>query len=361
MSIEVSVVIPTYKRPELLNRCLNALMNQDLDPETFELIVVDNAACEETRAFVDEYMRISNIYRSLAGEFNGFQNSGVGTSLKEREAGSYSVALLSAVRCPRFIYLSAADVIGPAAARNVGWRAAQGAIIAFTDDDCIPEPDWLMEGVATFDGDIVGVSGRVEVPIPLNPTDYEKNAAQLSGALFVTANCFYLRSVLEEVGGFDERFPAAWREDADLYFTLLSRSYKLKQNQFAAVNHPVRPASWGISLKQQKKAMYNALLYKKHPGLYRQHIQSRPPMRYYSILLAAVLGVAALLLQEIPLAIFFWGAWAAQTAVFALQRLLGTRYTPQHIWEMIITSILIPPLSIFWRLFGAVKYRVLFF
>src|SRR5207244_12953942 len=62
----------------------------------------------------------------------------------------------------------------------------------------------------------------------------------------------------------------------------------------AVVVHPLRPASWGVSLRQQRKSMFNALLYKKHPRLYREKIQAAPPWHYYGIvgaLLALLVGV----------------------------------------------------------------------
>src|SRR5207248_10767874 len=60
----------------------------------------------------------------------------------------------------------------------------------------------------------------------------------------------------------------------------------------AEVIHPLRPARWGVSLSQQRKSMFNALLYKKHPVLYRQELQAAPPWHYYGIAgaLLAVIG-----------------------------------------------------------------------
>ena len=68
----------------------------------------------------------------------------------------------------------------------------------------------------------------------------------------------------------------AWREDSDLEFRLLQQGIPIWRLQNALVIHPVRKASWGVSLKEQKKGMFNALLYKKYPGLYRKKIQPRP-------------------------------------------------------------------------------------
>ena len=78
----------------------------------------------------------------------------------------------------------------------------------------------------------------------------------------------------------DERFSAAWREDSDLHFTLLLHGGQIDRVPSALVVHPVRPARWGVSLNQQRKSLFNALLYKKHPRLYRQRIRPWPPWDY---------------------------------------------------------------------------------
>jgi hypothetical protein len=106
--------------------------------------------------------------------------------------------------------------------------------------------------------------------------------------------------------------------------------------------------------------MFNALLYKKHRHLYRHHIQPTPPWHYYHIagaLLGALLGAAA---RRWWLAAGGAGIWMLLTARFCARRLRDTSHTPRHIAEMSLTSALIPLLSIFWRLRGALRFRVLF-
>jgi hypothetical protein len=198
------------------------------------------------------------------------------------------------------------------------------------------------------------------MPLPPVPTDYQRDAARLESAPFVTANCFVRREVLAAVGGFDERFTAPWREDSDLFFSLLERGYRLEHAPRAIVTHPLRPAPWGISLKQQQKSLFNALLYKKHPTLYRQQIQPAPPWHYYGIvaaLLAALSGVAS---GHPWLTLTATGVWGLATGQFCVRRLRNTSHTLSHVIEMIVTSTLIPPLAVFWRLWGALKFRVLF-
>jgi GT2 family glycosyltransferase len=323
MTPRVSVVVPTYRRPELLARCLAALANQRLDPAAFEVVVADDAASETTRA----------------------------------QVGAVAASTPVAIR-----YVPVTGNHGPAAARNAGWRAARGQVIAFTDDDTVPDPGWLPAGLGAFDRDpeLAAATGRTEVPLPPRPTDYERNESGLSTAEFVTANCFVRRRVLEEVGGFDERFRAAWREDSDLHFALLERGLKIVKVPDAVVVHPVRPARWGVCLRMQRKAQYDALLFRKHPELYRRKIAPGRPRDYYAILAALVGGVAGLAAGSLPVAAA-GVVWLVLTGRFVARRLRGNTLRPRHVAEMVVTSALIPPLSVFWRLYGAAKFRTRFF
>ena len=222
----------------------------------------------------------------------------------------------------------------------------------------MPEPDWLAHGVAAL-ADADAAAGRVIVPLPPDPTDYERDCAGLAHGEFVTANCFCRRAVLEAVGGFDERFTVAWREDSDLQFTLLERGYRIARAEEAIVVHPVRPAPWGASLAQQRKSSFNALLYKKHPALYRARL-ARKPASYYAIG-AAIVGAGMSLVAGRQ---WVTGAclilWAFLTMRFCLLRLRGTSRAPRHIAEMAVTSALIPPLSLYWHIRGMLRHRILF-
>lgn len=320
--VDVSVVVPTSGRPALLARCLGALSNQTLERDRYEVLVVDDGPGDEARPIVEAF----------------------------RGGGG-----------PVVRYVSSGGGRGPAAARNAGWRLAKGRVVAFTDDDCVPARSWLAAGLDRLaDGNVHGAWGRIIVPLGERPTDYERDAAGLQRAEFATANCFCLREALVESGGFDERFTSAWREDSDLFFTLLERGSPLVYAPGAIVIHPVRRARWGVGVSQQRKSMFNALLYRKHPRLYRERIQPRPPLHYYAILLS--LGVAAWTWARGngAAALAAAGLWAVLTAVFCAFRLRQTSRRFSHLVEMVVTSALIPPLSVFWRLYGAVRFRVFF-
>ncbi|MDB5998555.1 MAG: glycosyl transferase family 2, partial [Rhizobacter sp.] len=249
---------------------------------------------------------------------------------------------------------------GPAGARNRGWRATQAPIIAFTDDDTIPHEDWLSQGVQALQDGRVAVCGRVVVPVSQAPTDHERNTQGLEHAEFVTANAFVRRDALAQVGGFDERFKRAWREDSDLHFSLLQRFGEVGRADAAVVVHPVRAAPWGISLRQQANSAFEALLFKKHPLLYRQKILHERPWLYYGIVGASLVTLAALLSAQWLIAAIACVLAVAGILVFAARRLRGTARTPAHVWEMVATSFAIPYLSVYWRLAGAWRFRVPF-
>lgn len=319
---QISVVVPTYNRPDLLDRCLGALAGQLYDATRFEIIVVDDGPHHATREVADKWSR----------------------RLK--------------ITGPRVLYVPSDGPHGPAAARNRGWQSASGAVIAFTDDDTIPYRDWLANGLAVFDGTVQAAWGRIVMPLEGRPTDYERDARNLETAEFVTANCFCLKHVLEDLGGFDERFRLAWREDADLYFRMLQANVAIAHVPQAVVEHPIRPARWGVSLSQQKKVQFDALLFKKHRRLYRQRIRASARWDYYAIVICLLVMLAAPLIGY-PLAALPTGlCWAALTSRFCVQRLRGTVLSASHVFEMIVTSMLIPPLAVFWRLVGAIRFRV---
>jgi glycosyltransferase involved in cell wall biosynthesis len=325
--LRISVVVPTFRRPDLLQRCLQSLLAQQLPAGACEIIVVDDEPAEATRRLV--------------------------------------LGLAEASPCFSLRYLRPAHGHGPAVARNTGWRAARAPLVAFTDDDTVAASDWLACGEAAMQaGHWAALGGRVQVP-PLHgpggaPTDHERMTRGLETAAFVTANAFVWRSALERVNGFDEAFARAWREDADLQFRLAAEAGPVGRCEDALVRHPVRPERWGVSLRQQKNVYFDALLYRKHPRLYREAIRRVPPWDYY-LIVAASAGAAGLGLAGRPLGALLSGGLAlAGILRFAARRLRGASHAPSHVLEMLLTSALIPFLSVWWRLRGAWHFRVAF-
>jgi glycosyltransferase involved in cell wall biosynthesis len=306
----------------LLKKCLIALLTQKYNKRLYEIIVVSDGPDPQTQSLI-------------------------------RELGRNRVTLLR--------FLSTPTKKGPAAARNYGWLNARSKIIAFTDDDCLPDQYWLKEIAENMNPDKEeAMTGNVIVPRGARPTDYEKNTAGLELADFITANCACTRAALLKIGGFDEQFEMAWREDSDLEFKLIRENVPVKHLEGAIVVHPVRKAKWGISIKEQKKTLYNALLYKKYPELYRKKIQSAPPFLYYAIIAAFMVLAIGLLSQNKWTSITGFYLWIFLTFNFIVRRLYTTQLSAKHIAEMVVTSFIIPFLSIYWQWYGAVKYKVFF-
>ena len=105
---------------------------------------------------------------------------------------------------------------------------------------------------------------------------------------------------------------------------------------------------------------FDALLYKKHPQLYRQKIGAAPRWDYCAIVAALILSLLGLAIGHGVLAIAGAATWALLTAMLCRKRLEGTSRSVSHIAEMVFTSALVPPLTVFWRVAGAIRFRVRF-
>lgn len=189
--MKISVVVATYNRSKKLQDCLTAIARQSYAPH--EIIVVDDASTDNTEHLVQ-------------------------------------------TRFPDVNYVRQATNRGPAAARNQGIWHARGEIVAFTDDDCVPPPDWLRQIVDAFQRqpDVVGVGGYQDPPPAfiasnriaradhvrrLRRWGHQAHRQQRGGYEIpglATNNVAYRRDLLAKVGGFDESFPVAAGEDADL-------------------------------------------------------------------------------------------------------------------------------------------------
>lgn len=320
----ISVVIATYRRPELLLNCLDALAYQSMPAADYEVIVVTDGPDLQTA-------------RSIA-------------------AFCETIAV-----CPDIHCISLATKRGPAAARNAGWHLAQGRLIVFTDDDCLPNFHCLQNYWQAFQPHVdapIAFTGKVRVPRSDVPTDYEKNISHLETASFVTANCACSAKALQFTGGLDEQFTMAWREDTALEFDLISSGIPIIRVPAAVVVHPVRKAGFGVSIREQKKSMFNALLYRRHESLYEEANVGRPPVFYYLAVTAMLFTVAGALWQRTVMMVALT-IWLSITAAFTAYRLRDTSHKLMHVLEMLYTSAIIPFVSVFWNLYGSIKFKKL--
>ncbi|MGE3267543.1 MAG: glycosyltransferase family 2 protein [Chloroflexota bacterium] len=317
----ISVVIPTHGRPDLLRRCLTSLLAQEFPADRMEIVVVEDGGPGAAEAVV-------------------------------HEASKRSVGV-------RLSYLAVPQG-GPGAARNAGLRLATGDVIAFTDDDTIPDRCWLQEGVAALRAGADAVSGRTIVPLLDRPTDAEVNVQGLERATFATCNVFVKRAWLERVGGFDSQFRRAYREDSDLEFRLLDAGARIVRADSAVVVHPPRRERPFASLRQQRNQFFDALLFRKHRARFRATIRQYPPFGYYAITLSQGVSLLAVLTGQLRLAGLATVIWMPLVGRFLARRAQGRSRRPAHLAELAVTSVLIPPLAVCWRLRGAWAFRVPF-
>jgi HAD superfamily hydrolase (TIGR01662 family) len=251
---------------------------------------------------------------------------------------------------------------GPAAARNVGWRAATAEWVVFLDDDVVPAPGWLADLEADLDGLPDGVAasqGRIRVPLPgdRRPTDWEQNVKALERAQWATADMAVRRSALAAVDGFDERFPRAYREDADLGLRLTESGRRIVRGR-RVVTHPVRREGALVSVRLQAGNADDALMDALHGRDWRRRARA-PRGRCRAHLATTALAAAALLLLPFHRrgSLLPFAGWFAATLEFAWRRIGPGPRTVHEISAVLATSVLIPPAAAYHRLAGRLRAR----
>jgi len=254
--LPVSVVVATRDRPQGVRRLLSSLGEQRLDSSLYEVIVVDDGS------------RIS------VGESCDADRAGAPVRIFHHESSR-----------------------GPAAARNTGWRAARGELVAFTDDDCHADPAWLEALLDAWAGqeDVV-VQGRTRPdpdwsgPVP--PLGYTMDVAGPDG-LYETCNIAYPRRLLERVGGFDESYRRPCGEDLDLGMRAVSAGARLIFAGDAVVFHDVRSPGLRGSIRRAWMWRDAVRVLADYPQL-RKILYARVFWkRSHALLVAALAGSAA--------------------------------------------------------------------
>ena len=219
--LDASIIICTYNRAESLRDTLSALRELQVEPERrWELIVVDNNSKDHTRHVVEE---IQLNWPQLRYEFEGIQ--------------------------------------GLSHARNHGIRHARGEIILFTDDDVLPEPDWLettLDGIAHYQADACGgyIAPIWETPPPVWLTErfygFLAVRTDRSDDYLMThadptpfgANMAFRREVFDRVGLFDTRRGRKGKvlasgEDGELFERIQAAGLKVVFLGGSRVHHKV--------------------------------------------------------------------------------------------------------------------------
>ena len=257
---------------------------------------------------------------------------------------------------------------GPAAARNVGWRATSAEWIVFLDDDVVLPADWsrrLATDLAACEPDVAGSQARIDVPLPdsRRPTDWERNTAGLERAAWATADMAYRRTALLAVGGFDERFPRAYREDADLALRVRHAGWRLAHGQ-RRITHPVRSVDDWVSVRVQAGNADDALMRRLHGADWRSVADvGRGRLPWHALTVgSAVAAVAGLVAHRPRLATTAVLAWTGLTAEFCWRRLApgprpGDDGFAAELRRMVLTSAVIPFAAVRHRLAGTWRHR----
>jgi GT2 family glycosyltransferase len=225
----VTVVVPTRDRPATLKRCLRAIAAQSIP---VELIVADDGS-----------------------------------------AARHAVASAAADAGAKLVESGGS---GPAAARNAGARAASGAIVCFTDDDCEPEPAWAAE-LAAAAAEAGAAAGET---INADERDRWATASQLltsevqSGSLdpatgrlgFAPTSCLAVRAEVAAMLPFDERFPSAAGEDRDWCARAAAAGFAPLYVPAARVLHRQQLGPAGF-LRQQYRYGHGAAAFRRGGGM----------------------------------------------------------------------------------------------
>jgi GT2 family glycosyltransferase len=226
----VSVVVCSYNGAATMGECCDGL--RALNYPDYEVIVVDDGSSDATASIAADYG-----FHVISTENRGLSN-----------------------------------------ARNTGWQAASGEIVAYLDDDASPDPDWLrFLATAFLEGGYAGVGGPNVPPLdspptaacvahaPGNPNHVllsDREAEHIPGCNFA-----FRREALEAVGGFDSRFRVAG-DDVDICWELRERGLRLGFSPTAMVWHRRRGSVGAYWRQQRGYGRAEAQLERKWPARY---------------------------------------------------------------------------------------------
>ncbi|MBN2430097.1 MAG: glycosyltransferase [Acidobacteria bacterium] len=257
--MKLAVVIPLYNSAATIAATLEATLAVEPNGHDVEIVVVDDGSTDESRAV----------------------------------AARYPVAVIPQANT------------GPAGARNTGWRRSDGEIILFTDADCRPEPDWIGQMLPPFEQEYVGaVAGSYSIANPgralarLIQAEI-RHRHRVMGEFVKAGGSYNLavrRSVLEQVGGFDESYPTASGEDNDLSYRIQKAGYRIAFNPNSRVAHVHPERFWKYLKIQFVHGYWRGLLYRRHPEFVTGDDYTRPRDILGSFLATAFLGLCPLVL-----------------------------------------------------------------
>jgi len=229
-NLVASVIVPAFNGEPTLAKCLDALLSQTAARDSYEVIVVDDGSVDGTRNIAERYP--------------------VRYCFQKNQ--------------------------GPAAARNQGASLASGEILLFTDCDCVPAPDWVMEILSPFDDEaVVAAKGayktkQTEIVARFAQIEFEERYELLEKTpnidMVDTYSAGYRKDIFLEMHGFDTGFPKADNEDTDLSYRIASRSLKMVFNPRAIVVHLGHPDTlMRYARLKFSRGYWRMVVYKRFP------------------------------------------------------------------------------------------------
>lgn len=281
-----SVIIPTFNGAARIPKCLDALLKQ-VDPRIAEILVVDDGSTDGTGELVR--------------------------------------------RCPGVRLLRQANA-GPASARNRGASEATGEVILFTDDDCVPAPEWLDAMLGPFTNpSVVGTKGIYRTRqrsvvarfVQIEYEDRYRLMRKFRDIDFVdTYSAAFRRERFLELGGYDTSFPVACAEDIELSYRMSERGWKMKFAPKAVVFHTHPDTLSGYLRKKYKFAFWRVLALRKNPAKALRDSHTPQLMKLQLLFVPALLTAVMLDLTQptkgaVSLAVL--GAFLITTVPFAVR------------------------------------------
>jgi GT2 family glycosyltransferase len=208
--IKFSVIIPTYHRNDLLAKCLDCLAPgvQTLPAEQYEVIVTDDGSQSTAEEMIQQ---------------------------------DYSWA--------KWV---AGPKKGPAANRNNGAKYAQGEWLVFTDDDCLPDSQWLISFSESIKPDIRVYEGKTICDTPIT-SPLQHSPINMTGGYLWSCNMMVCGSLFANLKGFDENFPYPHLEDVDFRERIVKQGYDFSFVDNAKINHPQKRLPYGKNLGRLHK------------------------------------------------------------------------------------------------------------
>jgi len=279
-SRSASIVILTFNDASRIGSCLDSLVKQTTGRDV-EILVVDDGSTDNTAGVVSSYSSVRLITQTNAG---------------------------------------------PAAARNRGGLEAQGKILLFTDDDCVPMPDWLEAMLEPFkDPGVVGAKGLYRTHqksltarfVQIEYEDKYRLMAALATIDFIdTYSAGFRRDRFLEMTGYDTSFPVACAEDIELFFYRMSaRGWKMKFVPAAVVYHTHPDTFLRYLKKKYKFAFWRMLAVRKKSY---QRCQRQPCAADHAALLISVVFDLKIW-PAVPGSAFVLAGFLLSTLPFALR------------------------------------------